>query len=121
MALPESQEAAGLQGPSIAARVLAAMRRVALSRQVDVIARTVAAIAGGYVFSAILATVMAVALPFPRAQAVITGMLVAILAYAGVVIWAFSVRSPLKLWAWLVGLSAAGAIFLMIQQGPTAP
>lgn len=61
------------------------------------LSRIVAALFGGYALAA-LASVAALALPIPKAQAVLTGMLASFAIYAGAVIWVFAVRSAWRAW-----------------------
>jgi hypothetical protein len=65
------------------------------------ISRIVAALFGGYALAA-LSCVAALALPIPRPQAVLTGMLASFAIYAGAVIWVFAVRSALRAWTGLL-------------------
>lgn len=73
------------------------------------ISRIIAALFGGYALAA-LASVAVLALPMPKAQAVLTGMLASFAVYAGTVIWVFAVRSALRAWA---GLSIAAVPLLL--------
>lgn len=61
------------------------------------LSRIVAALFGGYALAA-LASVAALALPIPKTQAVLTGMLASFAIYAGAVIWVFAVRSAWRAW-----------------------
>ncbi|MGP1665939.1 MAG: DUF3649 domain-containing protein [Rhodanobacter sp.] len=65
------------------------------------LSRIVAALFGGYALAA-LASVAALALPIPKTQAVLTGMLASFAIYAGTVIWVFAVRSALRAWTGLL-------------------
>jgi hypothetical protein len=67
----------------------------------SLISRIVAALFGGYALAA-LSSVAMLALPMNKIQAVIAGMLVSFLIYAGAVIWVFAVRSALKAWTGLI-------------------
>lgn len=64
-----------------------------------VLSRALAAIVGGYALAATCAMLLAVALPLPRGQAVLTGMLVAIVVCACAALWAFATRTALRAWA----------------------
>lgn len=80
-----------------------------------VASRAVAAIAGGYLVSALAAMAMALYLPLPRAEAVLAGTLSSFAVYACVVIWVFAVRSAWRAWGGLslavliLGLACLGA------------
>lgn len=71
--------------------------------------RIVAALFGGYALGA-LGSVATLALPASRPQAVLAGMMLSFLFYAGAVIWVFAARSALRAWA---GLAAAAAPLLL--------
>lgn len=71
--------------------------------------RIIAALLGGYVLAA-LSSVAVLALPMPKPQAVIAGMLASFLVYAGAVIWVFAVRNAWHAW---LGLLLAGAPLLL--------
>ena len=60
--------------------------------------RSIAAIVGGYALAATTSSFLALALPMERAQAVLTGMLVAIVVCACAALWAFAVRTALHAW-----------------------
>lgn len=64
------------------------------------VSRIIAALFGGYALAA-LVSVAALALPMTKPQAVLTGMLLSFLVYAGAVIWVFAVRSARRAWAGL--------------------
>jgi len=73
-----------------------------------VLSRTLAAIVGGYALAATCAMFFAVALPIARGQAVLTGMLVAIVLCACAALWAFATRTALRAW---VGIVIPTALF----------
>jgi len=73
-----------------------------------VLSRSLAAIFGGYALAATCAMFFAVALPIARAQAVLTGMLVAIVLCACAALWAFATRTALRAW---IGIAAPTALF----------
>jgi hypothetical protein len=79
--------------------VLERARRI--GAQGPLVSRIVAAVFGGYVLAA-LTSVAAVALPIARPQAVLTGMLLSFVVYAGAVVWVFAVRSARRAWAGLL-------------------
>ena len=63
-----------------------------------VLSSSLAAIVGGYALAATCSMFFAVALPIPRSQAVLTGMLVAIVLCACSALWAFATRNALRAW-----------------------
>ena len=76
-----------------------------------VAARTVAAIAGGYVLTSIASALVAVALPLPRADAVTIATLLSFVIYTCVILWVFATRSALRAWIGVVAISAVlGAV-----------
>lgn len=75
-----------------------------------VLSRALAAIFGGYALAATCAMFFAVALPIARGQAVLTGMLVAIVLCACAALWAFATRTALRAW---VGIALPTALFWM--------
>jgi hypothetical protein len=81
--------------------------RDGLLYRLGVLSRTVAAIGGGYGVAALTATVIALYLPAARADAAITGTLVAFVVYAGAAMWVFAARTALRAW---VGLLVPAAL-----------
>jgi len=73
-----------------------------------VLSRSLAAIFGGYALAATCSMFFAVALPIARGQAVLTGMLVAIVLCACAALWAFATRTALRAW---VGIALPTAAF----------
>jgi hypothetical protein len=73
-----------------------------------VLSRSLAAIVGGYALAATCAMFFAVALPIARAQAVLTGMLVAIVLCACAALWAFATRTALRAW---IGIATPATMF----------
>ncbi len=67
-----------------------------------VLSRTVAAIGGGYVLSALVAAALALALPTSRAEAAMTGTLTAFVVYPVAVMWVFACASALRAWTGLL-------------------
>jgi hypothetical protein len=71
-----------------------------------VLSRSVAAIGGGYALASATALLMALALPMPRSQAVLTGMMTGIVVCACAALWAFAVRSAWRAWLGIAGPAA---------------
>jgi len=67
-----------------------------------VLSRTVAAIAGGYGLSALVAAALALTLPTTRAEAAMTGTLTAFVVYPVAVMWVFACASALRAWTGLL-------------------
>lgn len=68
-----------------------------------VAARTVAAIGGGYLLTAVAMAVLALLLPLPRADAAVIGTMLSFAVYACAAMWAFASRSALRV---LIGMLA---------------
>lgn len=66
-----------------------------------VAARAVAAVAGGYALAAAVA-IAATALPGPRAEAAMIGIMLGFVAYTLAMVWAFAARSAWRAWAGLL-------------------
>lgn len=77
---------------------------------VGVLSRSLAAIFGGYALAASTGAFLAVALPIARSQAVLTGMLLAILVCACAALWAFATSSAWKAWAGILVPTALMAL-----------
>ncbi|MEA9481575.1 DUF3649 domain-containing protein [Xanthomonas campestris] len=71
-----------------------------------VLGRSVAAIGGGYALASATNLLLAVALPMPRSEAVLTSMLVGIVVCACAPLWAFATATVLRAW---VGIGAPAA------------
>jgi len=67
-----------------------------------VAARAVAAIAGGYVLTAIASALIAIALPLPRADAVTLATLLSFVVYTCVILWVFATGSALRAWVGII-------------------
>jgi hypothetical protein len=84
-------------------------------RRWDVAARTLAAIGGGYLFTALATTLLAVHLPVPRADAAIIGTMLSFAIYSCTVLWVFAVRSALYAWMGILGTGGPLAVWLWIS------
>lgn len=71
-----------------------------------VAARAVAAIGGGYVLTAIASSLIALALPLPRADAVTIATLLSFVVYTCVILWVFATSSALRAWIGVLAVSA---------------
>jgi hypothetical protein len=74
-----------------------------------VLSRAAAAALAGYAAAAALAIMLSRVLPMPRAEAVLTGMLLSFVFYAAAVLWAFAARSLRLVWLVLLGIAASCA------------
>ncbi|MCD7099630.1 DUF3649 domain-containing protein [Stenotrophomonas sp. MMGLT7] len=85
--------------------------RSRLSRPwLGVLSRVLAAIFGGYALASSASVLMALALPMPRSQAVLTGMLAGIALAACAALWAFASERAWKAWAGIAGPALAMAL-----------
>ncbi len=76
------------------------------------VSRVVAAVAGGYALGALVSIACAVLLPLARSEAVIIGMMLSFLAYAGVVLWVFAARDAWRAWA---GVLLPGLLLMLVS------
>ena len=90
-----------------------------LKYRLDVTARAVAAIGGGYAVSALGTALLALLLPMAPADAVITATLLSFTVYVCAVVWVFA--APTALHAW-IGLVLPGALlgFCLLAFGGAA-
>lgn len=89
---------------------------VSLRYRLDVLSRCVAAIGGGYVLTAAITAVLALALPGHRAQATLAATMLSFAFYACAVLWAFSTRTATRAWAG-VGVPALLLGTVLMLQG----
>ena len=77
-------------------------------------ARILAAVAGGYAVSNVAAVGLAHALPLPRADAVMAGILATFLFYAAAVVWCFGARTVRQAWLGiLLAIATFGGLALL--------
>jgi len=77
------------------------------------LSRACAALAGGYAFAASAAALLAVALPLPRADAVVTATLLSFILYAAAALRAFAAPGAWR--AWLELLLPAALMALTVR------
>ncbi len=83
--------------------------------RLGIAARALLAIAGGYLFAALGAASLALALPLPRPQAVLAATQLSFALYCALVIWAFSAPSALRAWLVAGALCAIPALHLLLR------
>lgn len=71
------------------------------------VSRCLAAILGGYLLASLVAVGCALWLGPPRAEAVLTGMMLSFVVHACAVLWVFAARSAARAWA---GLALPGVL-----------
>jgi len=95
------------------------LRRAAAHPWVRVVLRLTAALPGGYTFTAAVVALLAAVLPLlslARSEAVVSAAMLGFVLYLLVLLWAFSVRSLVRLWAVLAGGTAlAFGLFQLIR------
>ncbi|GFM53076.1 DUF3649 domain-containing protein [Pseudomonas capsici] len=80
---------------------------VSVSYRLAVTSRVLAAIFAGYLLASVTSICVAQWLPVPRAEAVITGMMLSFLVYLVAVLWCFACRTAMQAW---VGVLLPSAI-----------
>ncbi len=101
----------------IAALVPPPLRRAAARPRVRIVLRLIAALPGGYAFTAALVALLAAALPLlglARSEAVVSAAMLGFVLYLLVLLWAFSVRSLAWLWAVLAGGTALALVLFQL-------
>lgn len=86
-----------------------------LRYRLGVASRAVAAILGGYAVSALAAAALAVALPGPRVESTLTGMLASFVVYAIAVMWVFAARTAWRAWLGLIAAAALPGMLLLVH------
>ncbi|GFM84528.1 hypothetical protein PSCICN_52200 [Pseudomonas cichorii] len=71
---------------------------VSVSYRLAVTSRAMAAIFAGYLLASVTSICIAQWLPIPRAEAVVTGMMLSFLVYLVAVLWCFACRTALQAW-----------------------
>lgn len=90
-------------------RVLVAIKSIANLPWFRRPQQVVGAVLGGYAFTAALVALLTIALAhagLPRSEAVVSASMLGFLVYLVVLLWAFSVRGLVRLWAVLAGATA---------------
>jgi hypothetical protein len=91
-------------------RTTPAQAQTAWRRAARMALRVLGAVGGGYAFCAACAALLSVALPklmdLPRSEAVVAAAMAGFVLYLVVLLWAFGVRSLLRLWGLLAGGTA---------------
>ncbi len=80
------------------------MIRATCQRWRNLVSRLIAAVLGGYLL-ATLFSVAVLVLPIAKTEAVLWGMQLSFLVYAGVVVWVFMVHSSLRAWAGVLSIA----------------
>ncbi|MBA1229609.1 DUF3649 domain-containing protein [Pseudomonas viridiflava] len=87
-------------------------RGVTITYRLAVASRALAAIFAGYLLASIISMCITQWLPMPRAEAVVTGMMLSFLVYMVAVLWCFACRTALQAWVGvLVPCAVLGAAY----------
>ena len=81
----------------------------------NVASRTLLAVAGGYAITAMATASLGVALPLPRAQAVMAATLFSFALYCALVIWAYSAATARRAWSVAAVVAALPAAHLAFR------
>ena len=79
-------------------------------KHLDLISRGIFAVFGGLLLTALITVNLSVLLPFERAQAVMSALLLSFFIYAMVAIWAFCCISIWRAWLFLLAACALTGI-----------
>ena len=87
-------------------------RSVSLSYRVAVFLRFVAAIMGGYAFTSVLISLLAVLLPLNKLDCVLLTTTLSVFFYCCVFIWVFAVKSLMTVWITIL-LTTSGQLLAL--------
>jgi hypothetical protein len=82
--------------------------------------RVLAGFIGGYILTAYITAITTKLLPMNRADAVVLTSMLSFLWFAGIIIWAFAVKSLLRLYLILTGLIGTIAVLYLVLQSVMA-
>lgn len=88
-----------------------------LRYRLHVLSRVVIAALGGYALASAVTALLALALPMPRAEAVLASTLLSFVWYAVAVIWVFSVRSVVRAWVGILGATGGVSLLCWLLSG----
>lgn len=94
-------------------------RSAKVRERLDVAARALAALPGGYGVTSLAVGLLARSLPLAPSEAATAATLASFAIYAVVILLAFSARNTLTVWAWIAGATAVlgAALGLSIHLG----
>lgn len=72
--------------------------------------RALAAVLGGYALASLVSALAALALPWPREEAILAGNLLALAVYPAAAVWAFAATGALRVWT---GLGLSGGVLTL--------
>ena len=84
----------------------------------QILLRVLAGFIGGYILTGYITAVTAVLLPLTRADAVMLSSMLSYLWFAGILIWAFAIKSLLNLYLILaMSIGAMATLYFALQSG----
>ncbi|MGE8392711.1 DUF3649 domain-containing protein [Pseudomonas sp. BIGb0427] len=83
-----------------------------ISYRLAVTSRSLAAVFGGYLLAAMASVCITLLLPVPRAEAVISGMMLSFLFYLVAFLWCFACRSAWQAW---LGVLVPSLVLAMVS------
>lgn len=87
------------------------------SYRIAVVSRFLAAIVGGYVFTAVFSSLLSIILPLKKSDAVLLSISLTIFIYSCVFIWVFAVKSLTKIWITILLTTTGLALILSLLKG----
>lgn len=72
--------------------------------------RALAAVLGGYALASLVSALAALALPWPREEAILAGNLLALAVYPAAAVWAFAASGLGRVW---IGLGVPGGLLAL--------
>ena len=86
-------------------------------RRAGIAMRLLAGAGGGYALAALFTMVLAIGLPMPRAEAVLTATMASFAVYAAAIVWAFAAPGVLRAWAGMAAVAALLLLTLFLLEG----
>lgn len=91
--------------------------RLPASYRLAITSRVMAAVLGGYLVATLASLCVTLLLPLPRAEAVLSGLMISFLFYLVAVLWCFACRTAWLAWLGLLVPSALMAIVAGLAYG----
>ena len=92
-------------------------RSVSISYRISVFFRFVAAIFGGYVFTSVLISLLAILLPLNQLDSVLLTTTLSVFFYSCVFIWVFAVKSLKRVWITIILTTGVQFVILSLIKG----
>lgn len=91
--------------------------RLPTSYRLAITSRVMAAVLGGYLVATLASLCVTLLLPLPRAEAVLSGLMISFLFYLVAVLWCFACRTAWQAWLGLLVPSALMAVVAALTYG----